>query len=168
MNTKLKILFFCLICIILLALDHYTKTVAKEHLQDKEPISYFNNTMYLVYAENTGSFLSFGADWPESVSFWVFGIIPVLFLLLLFVYCLRKARTLTFSRLLPLCLIFAGGMGNIIDRLIYHRHVIDFMNVGIGSLRTGIFNVADLCITTGVVILFFQNLKMRKKVEEVA
>lgn len=46
-------------------------------------------------------------------------------------------------------LVLAGGLGNLLDRLIYDGRVIDFMNLGIGSLRTGIFNVADVCITIG-------------------
>jgi signal peptidase II len=57
-------------------------------------------------------------------------------------------------KLLSFCLIFAGGIGNIIDRILYDRHVTDFMNVGFGSLRTGIFNFADVCVTSGVILFF--------------
>ena len=49
--------------------------------------------------------------------------------------------------------IIAGGVGNIIDRLIHDRHVPDFLNVGINDVRTGIFNVADICVTAGVISL---------------
>jgi signal peptidase II len=159
MSTKRKIILFCLINIALLGLDRYTKVLAKQHLENQEPLSYLHDTVRLGYVENTGAFLSFGAGWPESVSFWVFGIIPFLLLLAFLVYCLVKAKDLRLSQLLPLGLIFTGGMGNIADRLMYNRHVTDFMNVGIGSLRTGIFNVADMCVTTGVIILLFQSFK---------
>ena len=77
-------------------------------------------------------------------------------------YCIVKARVLSFNQLLPFALIFAGGTGNIIDRLMYNRHVTDFMNVGIGDLRTGIFNVADMCVTTAVIILVIQSLRKDK------
>ena len=163
MSTKRKILLFCLGSIVLLGLDRYTKILAKEHLMNQEPLSYLHDTVRLGYVENTGAFLSFGADWPESVSFWVFGIIPFLLLIAFLVYCIVKAKELDFIYLVPLGLIFAGGMGNIIDRLMYNRHVTDFMNVGIGSLRTGIFNVADMCVTTGVIMILFQNIKKDKK-----
>ena len=53
-----------------------------------------------------------------------------------------------------LTLLIAGGLGNLIDRLVY-GYVTDFLNVGIGSLRTGIFNVADMAIMLGVGLLFF-------------
>jgi signal peptidase II len=53
-------------------------------------------------------------------------------------------------------------LGNIIDRLVYDRHVTDFMNLGIGSLRTGIFNVADMCVTGGVIGLLIVSYTEKK------
>ena len=49
-------------------------------------------------------------------------------------------------------LIIAGGLGNIIDRLLFDRHVSDFMNIGIQNIRTGIFNFADVCVTAGAIV----------------
>jgi signal peptidase II len=49
--------------------------------------------------------------------------------------------------------ILAGGLGNLIDRVTNHGQVTDFLNLGIGSLRTGIFNVADVAITGGALLL---------------
>ena len=48
-----------------------------------------------------------------------------------------------------IALIVGGGVSNLIDRLRYGGYVVDFLNVGIGSLRTGIFNVADMAIMVG-------------------
>ncbi|MGC4095906.1 MAG: signal peptidase II [Nitrospira sp.] len=56
-------------------------------------------------------------------------------------------------------LILSGGAGNLLDRVLHDGHVIDFMNLGIGSLRTGIFNVADVYITTGVLLLIIRSLR---------
>ncbi|HWB26872.1 MAG TPA: signal peptidase II [Chitinophagaceae bacterium] len=163
MNTSRKIWMFCILSIALIGVDRLTKNLAKEYLQNSDPKSYLNDTIRLGYAENTGAFLSFGADWPAAVSFWVFGVIPLLLLLGFFVYCIKKAKQLSFARLLPFALIFAGGTGNIVDRLIYDRHVTDFMNVGLGTLRTGIFNFADMCVTTAVIILLFQSFTKEKE-----
>jgi len=44
-------------------------------------------------------------------------------------------------------------VGNLIDRVIYGGAVVDFVSVGLGGLRTGIFNLADVAITTGVVLV---------------
>jgi signal peptidase II len=63
--------------------------------------------------------------------------------------------------LISLALIFAGGIGNIIDRLLFEKHVSDFINIGIGDLRTGIFNFADVYVTLGVIsfLLFSRQVK---------
>lgn len=58
-------------------------------------------------------------------------------------------------------LVLSGGAGNFEDRLLHHGRVIDFMNLGIGSLRTGIFNVADVCITIGVIVLAVEFIRQR-------
>ena len=65
-----------------------------------------------------------------------------------------------FSRLgqAGLLLFLAGGVSNLIDRVTLGR-VIDFLSVGIGQLRTGIFNVADMAIIAGVVILIAEGIR---------
>jgi signal peptidase II len=76
-----------------------------------------------------------------------------------------------FSRLkaFSLALILAGGLGNIIDRIFNDRHVTDFMNVGIGNtLRTGIFNVADMCVTAGVIGLLIISFTEKKHETQVS
>ncbi len=50
--------------------------------------------------------------------------------------------------LVGVAILVAGGASNLLDRIAYGM-VIDFMNVGIGPLRTGIFNVADMAIMLG-------------------
>ena len=113
----------------------------------------------LKYTENTGAALSLGDSLPKAVSFWLLSVVPLLFpggpvfVCRLFVKLIWWE--LTNWKLFAFSLIFAGGLGNIIDRIAFDRHVTDFMNVGIGSLRTGIFNVADMCVTGGVIVLLF-------------
>jgi signal peptidase II len=55
-------------------------------------------------------------------------------------------------------LIVAGGIGNLVDR-IQKQTVTDFINMGIGPLRTGIFNVADMAIMAAVFILIYESFK---------
>ena len=50
-------------------------------------------------------------------------------------------------------LIISGGLGNLIDRMVNQGAVIDFMNIGLGSIRTGVFNGADLAIMVGLLLL---------------
>ncbi len=55
----------------------------------------------------------------------------------------------------------AGGIGNLIDRMLLDGHVTDFMNLGIGSFRTGIFNIADVILMMGAFGLFFLEIKSK-------
>jgi signal peptidase II len=154
MKASFKIILFCIISFTLISCDQVTKDLAKNHLMNQEPASYFHDTFRLEYVENTGAALSLGAGLPQPYNFLLLSLIPLLLLLALFVYAIIKIKEFNLIRLLAFALIFAGGIGNIIDRIIHDRHVTDFMNLGIQNFRTGIFNVADICITAGVIVLF--------------
>lgn len=160
MSKKTKIIFFIVCCIASIGCDRVTKNLAKEHLMGKEQRSYFNDTFRLLYVENTGAALSMGDDLPKAASFWLLSILPLVILLLLLVYVYRNLDSMPAMRLFSLAMIFSGGIGNIIDRILYDRHVTDFMNIGFGNIRTGIFNVADVCVTAGVIgLLLFRHNK---------
>jgi signal peptidase II len=147
----MKVLLFCVTSLIFIGCDRITKDLAKSHLMYREPISYFHNTVRLEYVENTGAALSLGDQLSKPVSFWLLSILPLIFLLILSGYAIMNIRKFTLLKTLSFSLIIAGGMGNIIDRILFDRHVTDFMNIGISSLRTGIFNFADVCVTAGVI-----------------
>ena len=49
--------------------------------------------------------------------------------------------------------VLGGDIGNLTDRFIHGGRVVDFMNVRLGSLRTCIFNVADMIIMAGIRLL---------------
>ncbi|MVN22454.1 signal peptidase II [Mucilaginibacter arboris] len=155
MKTNFKIILFCIFSFAFISCDRVTKNIAKEQLMNREPTSYFHDTFRLEYAENTGAALSLGATLPQPYNFILLSVVPMLFLSALFIYALIKIKEFTLIRILSFALVFAGGVGNIIDRVLFDRHVTDFMNFGIQNIRTGIFNVADVCITAGVIGLFF-------------
>ncbi|MDB5159152.1 MAG: lspA [Mucilaginibacter sp.] len=154
MKTWLKILLFSLTCIVFIGVDRITKQLAKEHLMYSAPRSYFHDTFRFEYVENTGAALSFGDELPKAASFWLLSMLPLLVMIVLFIHVIRQLNDFTAFKLFLFTLIIAGGLGNIIDRIVYDRHVTDFMNMGISDLRTGIFNVADMYITAGVIGLF--------------
>ena len=72
-----------------------------------------------------------------------------LFGFLLFVV---RSKKLSSFAVVPSALIIGGGLSNLVDRIINQGAVIDFLNVGIGSLRTGILNLADMAIMVGMFI----------------
>jgi len=66
---------------------------------------------------------------------------------------LMRTRSLTTAQRVGFSLFLAGGLGNWIDRLANDGRVIDFVSLGLGPLHTGIFNVADVAITAGIVMV---------------
>lgn len=155
MHPKIKILIFCLSTLLFIGCDRVTKDLAKAHLMNKPSLSYFHNRFQLVYVENTGAAMSMGDGLPKMASFWLLSILPLIFLLGLTAYTLRHAREMRFIKLFSFALIIAGGLGNIIDRIVFDRHVTDFMILSLLNLHTGIFNVADVCVTAGAIGLLF-------------
>jgi signal peptidase II len=88
-------------------------------------------------------------------------VIVGLFLLGLVVYLLWDKR-LTRLQLVAFALLAGGGISNFGDRLFRTQgRVIDFMNMGIGPVRTGVFNVADVAIMVGIAIFAWQMLRER-------
>jgi len=167
MKNWIKVLLFCLSCTIFIGCDRVTKVIAKDNLVYGEPISYFHDTFRLQYVENTGAALSMGDSLPKVVSFWLLSMLPLAVLIALFIYVITRLNKMNRIMLFSFSLIIAGGLGNIIDRILYDRHVSDFMNIGIYNLRSGIFNVADICITVGAIGLFIAYYK-DKDTKEIA
>ena len=169
MKNWVKILFFLFTCFAFISCDRATKNMAKTHLKNQESISYFHDTFRLEYAENTGAALSLGDELPKATSLWLLSILPLCFLVVLFIYTIKNARRMSFIKMFSLALLFSGGIGNIIDRILFDRHVTDFMNLGINNIRTGIFNVADICVTAGAIglILFYKGKLPPKRVNPI-
>jgi signal peptidase II len=132
--------------------DRVTKHAAMTYLDGKPSLSFFADTVRLEYAENTGGFMSFGANLPPAVRMAVFTIGTALILAATIIAAIRLP--LTSPSLIGLSLAFAGGLSNLADRII-RGSVTDFLNIGFGSLRTGIFNVADIAIALGVCVLLW-------------
>lgn len=133
------------------ALDRLTKIWAVNTLKEQPMQSYFNDVFRLVYAENTGAFLSLGSDMNDTLRYWVLAVVPVLVLLYIFFHVLT-AKNLHVVQQAAFGFILGGGLSNIYDRIMEGR-VVDFMNMGFGTLRTGIFNVADMSIMLGLFLM---------------
>jgi signal peptidase II len=161
MNRKKQILLTVVVLAINYSLDRITKMLAENYLQGRETLSYFYDTIVLEYAENRGAFLSVGSNWPDAIKYITLLIIPILGCLYGLYYCAFK---MTDKRtIIVFVSIIGGGLGNLIDRLFNDFRVVDFLNIGIGSVRTGILNVADMSVTFGVIYLLVYQFKSKKK-----
>ena len=130
--------------------DRVTKHIAATTLAGSPARSYFGGIFRLEYAENSGAFLSLGATLPDWARTGLLIFAAAAGLIAVAVASIKFRWDG-----LPLAgamLFVAGGASNLIDR-IARGSVVDFMNVGLGSLRTGIFNVADIALMLGVALM---------------
>lgn len=150
-SKRLKWILVTLIgCVIL---DQLTKWIAIAWLKNQPPIIFPGNLFRFQYAENPGAFLSLGSQLSDSTRFWVFTV-SVGAVLLACLYFLIKERQGDFFQTLAFSLLIGGGFSNLLDRIFRNEgRVVDFMNMGIGNLRTGIFNIADMAIMAGIGII---------------
>jgi signal peptidase II len=123
-------------------------------------VSALDGHLRLILAENRGAFLSLGADLDPLVRAVLFNGCVALALIGGLIWVIAHEHP--FSELIPLSLILGGGTGNLIDRLSRSGAVSDFIFVRFGPLRTGIFNLADAFITTGVIALLVLGVLRRR------
>jgi signal peptidase II len=162
MRSSLRLLLTALAFLALIGCDRATKALARDTLASSPPISLLGGAVRFQYAENPGAFLSLGASLSPQWRFLLGVVFSGAALAVLAVFALRSAQLSTAQRL-GLCLVVAGGLGNLIDRLINDGRVVDFVSVGIGPLRTGIFNVADMAITAGVLAAMVAGLRQSSR-----
>jgi signal peptidase II len=131
--------------------DRITKIIAVRYLANRPPMSFLGNSVMILLAENEGAFLSMGSSWPAIIKYALLLVLPGLACCYGIYHCLARETRLV--RAILISTIIGGGLGNLIDRLFNDFRVIDFLNFGIGSIRTGILNVADLSVTFGALLL---------------
>jgi signal peptidase II len=144
------------LCLLLTTIgcDRVTKRLATDHLQATASHSYLGDVIRLEYAENPGAFLSMGSRLPEWARKVVFEVCVPLVLVALGAVALRQRWT--GMLLIGSSLVFAGGISNCIDRMA-RDSVVDFISLGVGPLRTGIFNVADVAVLLGTVLILLKS-----------
>jgi signal peptidase II len=166
MSRRTRCLVLAVMLLLLVGCDQASKQYATEYWQHTalHPQSYFGDTFEIRYAENPGAFLSLFANLSKPVRTVLLTVMNGLILGgVAFVLLFRSGWDKV--SFVALALLLAGGVGNLIDRIWLGGIVIDFMVIDLGGLtgiswlKTGIFNVADMAITTGFLLLLPQLLR---------
>jgi signal peptidase II len=143
--------------------DQVSKELARVHLEASSAISLLQGAVELRLAHNPGAFLSLGASLPEGVRIVVLQVLVPIVLVLLCGLLLRRASVV---EAVGIAFVLGGGAGNWIDRVLNEGAVTDFVRMGLGSLHTGIFNLADVAILLGAAILLLRaNRRLEPKTE---
>jgi signal peptidase II len=144
------------------ALDQATKYLITSNLRFEEQIPVIDKFFYITYWRNKG------AAWGILQNQRFIFITLTVIMSVVFVFILFKTNNKMYR--LSISLILSGALGNLIDR-VFQGSVVDFLQFFIGSYQYPVFNVADMCVVIGTVILaiymlFFQKDTEERKVEE--
>ncbi len=156
-----RVIVIALVLSLCVGCDQVTKAIARRTLGTSPPIYLLGEMIRLHYTENTGAFLGMGATLPEDVRFWLLIVFVSVLLIGMLAFIVTYPLMDTWS-LIGGGLVIGGGFSNLLDRLFRGGAVVDFMNIGIGNLRTGIFNVADLAIVCGVGMMLIWDMFFRE------
>lgn len=161
MKRKLNNLYLVSIVLAVnILLDRMTKYLAVEFLKDRPNIGILFDSIVLGYVENTGAFLGLGSDWNIHVKYVFLIIVPMIICVVVIIFSIFKS--VDKKKLILVITVAAGGLSNLIDRLFNSFAVIDFLNFGIGNLRTGVLNMADLSVTFGAALFVMVEFRNRK------
>ncbi len=156
-----RILVVLFLIVINVGCDQVSKKIVRKNVAPDEMIQVITNHLTITNVENTGAFLSLGNDLSEKTKNVALSVLPLAALVFGFGYVLLK-RNLPAIMLIGFCFIIGGGIGNIFDRISYGS-VTDFLHIKAFGLQTGIFNMADVSIMTGVAIVLVHSFLTKKK-----
>ena len=111
---------------------------------------------------NAGAFLGMGSDLSPLLKLILLLILPIVVLSFV-TYHIFKDQSLDKVSVFAFASIIGGGIANVFDRVVYGS-VTDFFHIDLGGVfRTGIFNMADLSVTTGMILLLMVSFKKKKE-----
>lgn len=159
MKSK-AVVFWPLVSVLLLA-DCTTKQVAAERLEPEHiPHEVLGDIVRFTLAYNEGA--SFSVSLGEHTRWIITALALCVLGVLMFQYWKAAAHDRTMA--LALGFIVAGASGNLIDRIRSPRGVVDFIDIGVGDVRFWTFNLADVAVFCGAIML--ANLLIRRDRQE--
>lgn len=170
MKLSKRSIYILLVIVITIAIDQVSKVLVRAYiepqtdLQRGDRISLIGDAFIMMNVENTGAFLGMGSDLNPTLRLIFLLILPILVLGFVLHYVI-KDQSLDNLSLFAFSSIIGGGIANVFDRIAYGS-VTDFFFIDLGGVfKTGIFNMADLSVTTGMIILVLISFKKKKVAE---
>lgn len=167
MKLSKRSIYIILVIILTIAVDQVSKALVRVNIepqtqvQQGERISLIGDAFIMMNVENTGAFLGMGSDLNPSLRILFLLVLPIIVLAFVLRYII-KDKSLDKLSLLAFSSIIGGGIANVFDRVVYGS-VTDFFFIDLGGVfKTGIFNMADLSVTTGMIILVLLSFKKKK------
>lgn len=144
-----------------IALDQISKFWVRANVATRSESEIWTEKFILTNVENSGAFLGLGSDLNQTLKIILLLVLPVLVLGFVLRHVL-KDKAMDRMSLIGYCCIIGGGIANVYDRFVYGS-VTDFLHIDLGGVfRTGIFNIADVSVTTGLIMLIVASFIYKK------
>ena len=151
-SQKKRNLLITIIVLLSIASDQISKIWVRNNFESYTETSIIGDVFTLIKVENSGAFLGMGSELSETFRILLLIVLPIIVLVSITVYTYIE-KTLDKNS------IIGGGIANILDRIVYGS-VTDFLYLNFGGIfKTGIFNVADLSVTTGMILILISSFK---------
>ncbi len=142
-------------------LDQLSKFWIRGNVAPYNDINIIADYFIITNVENSGAFLGLGSDFSPVIKSILLLALPVGVLVTVLVYVF-KDKSIDKLSLIGYSSIIGGGIGNIYDRFLYGS-VTDFLFIDLGGVfKTGIFNIADLSVTTGMILIIWASFKNKE------
>tara|TARA_R110002049_G_scaffold309311_1_gene521149 strand:- start:5279 stop:5773 length:495 start_codon:yes stop_codon:yes gene_type:complete len=163
MKLSKRSAYIFIVIILTITADQISKIWIRINVEAGSQSSIIGNYFTLHNVENEGAFLGMGSDLNPTLRLILLLILPIVVLGFVLRY-IFKDKSLDNWSLFAFASIIGGGLGNVYDRIVYGS-VTDFWHIDLGGVfRTGIFNMADLSVTTGMIILVFVSFRKKKTI----
>jgi len=160
LNNRVRHILITLIVLLSISIDQISKIWVRNNFESYNETSIIGDIFTLIKVENTGAFLGMGSELSEIPRVFLLIILPVVVLISITIYTYID-KTLDKISIIGFSLIIGGGVANIFDRIVYGS-VTDFLYINLGGIfKTGIFNIADLSVTTGMILILISSFKRR-------
>ena len=161
LNKKSRYLLITILVFLSIAFDQISKIWVRNNFESYIEKSLIGDVFTLIKVQNTGAFLGMGSNLSEIPRILLLIILPVVVLISISIYTYLD-KTLDRNSIIGFSLIIGGGVSNIFDRIVYGS-VTDFMYINLGGIfKTGIFNIADLSVTAGMILILISSFKIKK------
>ncbi len=161
-NKQVRAAVIIAVVMVNIGCDQVSKSIVRIHVEAYSSLRLLHDHFMLTRVENTGAVLSIGDQIPGFLHHILLSVIPGALLVLGIGY-LIKNTTLSRAAVIGICFMIGGGAGNVFDRII-HGSVTDFLYIDFAPFHTGVFNAADLSISTGGIIILIDMFLQWKKV----
>jgi signal peptidase II len=155
-------IYIIVLIVVNIAIDQISKFWVRINVEKEHVSQLIGDYLILTNVENEGAFLGMGSELNETLKLILLLILPIVVLGFVLRY-IFKDKSIDKLSLTGFSCIIGGGFANVYDRIRYGS-VTDFFHIDLGGVfKTGIFNMADLSVTTGMIMIVTASFIYRKK-----